>query len=52
MYNNVGNDHNELLTSEEDGKGGKYIKKGIIHLKWNLGELLFNRLGTDIQKKG
>jgi hypothetical protein len=52
MYNNVGSDHNELLTSEEDGKGGKYIKKAVIHLKWNLGELLFNRLGTDIQKKG
>jgi hypothetical protein len=52
-YNNVGNDDNRLLTSEEEAaKGIKYIKKDIIHLKWNLGELLFNRLGTDTQKKG
>ena len=46
---------NELLTSEKEevaAKGNKYIKKSIIHLKWNLGELLFNRLGTDTQKKG
>ena len=53
-YNNVGNDDNKLLTSEEEAaaKGNKYIKKSIIHLKWTLGELLFNRLGNDIQKKG
>lgn len=55
IYNNVRNDDNELLTSEEEeaaANGSKYIKKSIIHLKWNLGELLFNRLGTDTQKKG
>ena len=57
MYDNVGNDDNELLTSEKEkeeaaAKESKYIKKSIIHLKWNLGELLFNRLGTDTQKKG
>ena len=57
MYDNVGNDDNELLTSEKEkeeaaAKESKYIKKSIIHLKWNLGELLFNRLGNDIQKKG
>ena len=52
-YNNVGKDDNDnkLLTSEEVAKGTTYINKGIIHLKWNLGELLFNRLGTGIQKK-
>jgi hypothetical protein len=46
---------NELLTSEKEevaAKESKYIKKTIIHLKWNLGELLFNRLGNDLQKKG
>jgi hypothetical protein len=54
IYNNVRNSDNELLTSEKEAaaKGSKYIKKSIIHLKWNLGELLFNRLGTDTQKKG
>ena len=39
MYDNVGNDDNELLTSEKEkeeaAKESKYIKKSIIHLKWN-----------------
>jgi hypothetical protein len=50
--NNVGNSDNELLISEEAAKGSTYRKKDIIYLKWNLGELLFDRLGTDTQKKG
>ena len=45
-------DRIEKIKSEEEVKGSKYIKKGIIHLKWNLGELLFNRLGNDTQKRG
>jgi hypothetical protein len=50
--NNVMNSDNKLLTSEDDSaKASQHGKKNIIHLKWNLGELLFNRQGNDTQKR-
>jgi hypothetical protein len=51
--NNIENSDNKLITSEDDiAKGRHHVKTSIIHLRCNLGELLFNRQGNDAQKKG
>jgi len=52
INNNIDNDdNNKLLTSEYNAKRSQYVKITIIHLKWNLGELLFNRQGNDTRNK-
>jgi hypothetical protein len=49
--NNIDDDYNKHLTSEYKAKRHQYIKRSTIHLKWKLGELLFNRQGNDTRNK-
>lgn len=49
---NIENNDINLFTSENHTRRSQHVRKSIIYLKWNLGELLFNRQGNNPQKKG
>jgi hypothetical protein len=49
---NIDNDDNNLLKSKYNTRRSQCVKRSIINLKWNLGELLFNRQGDDTRNKG
>ena len=49
---NIENNDIDLSTSETHTGRSQHVKKSMIYLKWNLGELLFNRQGNNPQKNG
>jgi hypothetical protein len=49
---NIKNNDIDLSTSETSTGRSQNVKKSMIYLKWNLGELLFNRQGNNPQKNG
>jgi len=48
----IENNDIDLFTSEASTGRSQNVKKSMIYLKWNLGELLFNRQGNNPQKNG
>ena len=49
---NIENNDIDLSTSDTSTGRSQNVKKSMIYLKWNLGELLFNRQGNNPQKNG